>query len=216
MEISASRAPKKKIRETQTTAAHPLLSRAITIFSFIARVLSDLEFSAVGQKRACWDSEISARGPRKKNPRNSNHGLTSPAFAGDNDFQRQSARIERPRIFAPYGWPPWTWRFPQRPGRGRGPTPPESWGLGGGEGVAVAGPAGARRGGRDGGVPAYEARRPQTKAGAGWCLRTETFACTHELRAGRREGGAGRWGGVGRRRGGAGRGGRGGPAGRLD
>ena len=30
--------------------------------------------------------------------------------------------------------------------------------------MAVAGPAGARRGGSDGGVPAYEARRPQTKA----------------------------------------------------
>lgn len=44
--------------------------------------------------------DFGVEGPKKKNPRNSNHGLTSPAFAGDNDFQRQSARIERPRIFA--------------------------------------------------------------------------------------------------------------------
>ena len=69
--------------------------------------------------------------------------------------------------------------------------------------MAVAGPAGARRGGSDGGVPAYEARRPQTKAG----LCTETFACTHELRGGGgrvvRGGGEG-WGGAAGR-GGAGR-----------
>jgi len=51
-----ARAPKKKIRETQTTAAHPLLSRAITIFSVRrARVLSDLEFSPpTAGRRAPW------------------------------------------------------------------------------------------------------------------------------------------------------------------